>query len=117
MIPTCCWSGAAESLGTIPVYVCLCPIVPHPWGVVLMACQLVCAGEVVTALQDLLSSLEDIRMAWITWLERLEPQEPGHTTQVVECTGGPGRPRVVIREEELIGLRQLGFSWTKIATL
>jgi DNA invertase Pin-like site-specific DNA recombinase len=34
-----------------------------------------------------------------------------------EHTGGRGRPKYVIRREQLLYLRDLRFSWTKIALL
>ncbi len=44
-------------------------------------------------------------------------RNPAHATQLVEHTGRPGRPCVVVQESQLIGLRQLSFLWSEISTI
>ena len=66
---------------------------------------------VVTDLQAILSRWLDIEMG-------IDPDSPHVGLKVEkENTGGRGRPKYVIKPEQLIYLRDLRFSWTKIASL
>ncbi len=71
----------------------------------------------MVTLQELLSALEDIRRSWSGRLECCDSQESSRASRVLEYTGRPGRPCVMVQDSQLIGLRQLGLSWSKIGTI
>lgn len=72
---------------------------------------------VVHQVNELIECCRRIEHEWECYVERLESDGHHYFEVSAECTGRRGRPRFVVKREQLIYLASLGFSWTSIASL
>ena len=74
------------------------------------------SAELTSKLSELLTVLESHRNTFIQKIERLNfPTEEG--SDYSRITTSRGRPKLLISEEQVVSLKSLGMSWTKIAEL
>lgn len=67
---------------------------------------------------DLQKDLEEIQGRWMCIEAGVQvAQVPIHTARRVLPESGRGRPRVVIEQDKIEFLRELGFNWTQIASM
>ena len=72
-------------------------------------------GQLISLLNDLVNSLQGILSRWLDIEVGIDPDSPCIGLKVeIEHSGGRGRPKYVI---QLLFLRDLRFTWTKIALL
>ena len=74
--------------------------------------------ELVPVLYDLVKDLEDIISRWIDIEVGIDPNNPYKGLRAERHHGGGrGRPKYVIKVEQIIFLREIGLTWTRIAVL
>ena len=76
----------------------------------------VSVNEMLPDIEDLVESLRIIQDRWHDIEAGVKLSSPGDNLGVErEYTGRHGRPRFIIKEEQLIFLRELRFTWSTIA--
>ena len=72
--------------------------------------------QLISLFDDLRRNLKDILLRWLDIEIGIDPDSPyiGLKAEKAPCVGR-GRPKYVIRREQLLFLRDLRFTWTKIS--
>ena len=74
--------------------------------------------EYCQCLGDLIEAIHGIILEWELHLDRLDNERERTAYRVGRCyTGHRGRPKFHVSKDQLVFLRTLSFSWTKIASL
>lgn len=69
-------------------------------------------------IEDLVESLKIIQDRWHDVEAGVALSSPGNNIRAEgEYTGGHGRPRFIVKEEQLLFLRELQFTWSAIAVM
>ena len=75
-------------------------------------------NEILSNIEDLIESLKIIQDRWHDVEAGVTLSAPGDNLRAErEYTGRHGRPRFIVKEEQLIFLRELRFTWSTIAVM
>lgn len=75
-------------------------------------------SELKLMIEELLDSLQEILSRWLDIEVGIDPDSPCIRIKAEkEHVGGRGRPKYIIKHEQLHFLRDLRFTWTQIASL
>jgi len=76
------------------------------------------ARQLVELLSDLAEELQKVLLRWVDIELGIDPEAPHIGLKVEkEVSGRRGRPKYVLKREQLLFLRDLSFSWSKIAVM
>lgn len=73
--------------------------------------------QLISLFDNLLKELQEVLFRWLDIEMGINPDAPYIGLRVEKEHDGRGRPKYVIRYDQLLFLRELRFTWTKIALL
>ena len=74
-------------------------------------------NELLVIIEDLVKLLKKIEDRWVDIESGVSSSSIDVLKAQRQCTGGRGRPRYIIRLEQLVFLREIRFTWSAIAVM